>query len=136
MHVGHEDLFLDHDLSYLIPPYRQPHLETNLGEILATVDVEVVDVMLLAADARDCPVTELQFLGEVIEHHEAAERRGQCGDQQAVIAARAHAREGAGGKTTETDGDQPLQLQQAQRHAAGRGPPAQSTYHHLPDTPT
>ena len=66
---------------------------------------------LLGARVEHAAVGQAQALGESVEHHHAAQRIGQGGDQQAVVAARDGAAHRAGGVAAQAVGDQPLLAQ-------------------------
>ena len=115
--VRHHDALLDRESVDAVEPDRQPQLEAELGQMLGAVRRVRAGDFVLVAEPDDAVPGQPHALEQVIEQDHAAERRGQRRDQHAVVAARQHAGDRAGGVAAEAVGDQPL----APRRALARG---------------
>ena len=108
LHVRHEEPLFDHEIVDDISPHRKAGLETEFSEIARTVRVCDVAGSLASADLDAAAVGQPYLFGNVTEHHGAAQRRAERGDQQAMVAARDGARHGPRRVSAESVGDEPL----------------------------
>src|SRR5439155_5822204 len=105
-----------------IAPHGQSGLEPELRQVLG-VRVELAADAFLLAELVDGAVGGGIALAEVVEHHDAAERRRQRGDEQPMIAPRGDAGDRARGVPPEAVGHQPLARQSLLAlRARGGGP--------------
>ena len=106
--VWEHDLLFQHGSPYLVAPDGQAAVEPELAEVRRSVELERSSGPLLTAQPDDGTVRQAQLLGELRQQHHASERRWQCGHQEAVIAARRNARDGASSISTQAIRDQPF----------------------------
>ena len=92
----------------LVAPHGQPRFEAKLRERRRGVRELGAVFGEERGERDDVAALEAHLLAHAREHHRAAERRGQGRDEQAVIAAREHAADGARGVAPEAVGEQPL----------------------------
>src|SRR2546425_11205543 len=111
--VRQEPALLEGMVVDLIAPDRQARFQAKLLQMFDAVQLQRALIMLGGADLDDLIGGQTNLLRQVVEHHLSAERRGQGGDEQAVIAARARSGDRAGGVAAQAVGNQPFTLDQA-----------------------
>ena len=88
LHIGEQQSGLKDGLCHLVAPDGQAVLEAELNERVGRGHLQVVLGVLFAADLHHGAIGEAKLFAQMPEHDHAAQRRGQCGDQQTMIAAR------------------------------------------------
>ena len=75
--VRQEDALLDPQPFDVVGPDRQAHLEAELGEVACAMRVRRVAGPFAASDLETASIRASHLLGDVAQHHHAAERAGQ-----------------------------------------------------------
>ncbi len=121
LQMGHQHPFFEPIGPDVVPPDRQARFELEFTEP-GFVGGRVVR-KLLAIQLPDVPVGEDDFDRQVIEHHQAAKRDREGGNQQPVITPRAGARHRAGRVTPQAVRHQPLVIERPRigRRRSGAG---------------
>ena len=119
--VRQQDALLDDEAAELVAPDRQAGFQAELGQVVGAVQLELAADALLAADLDDVVPSGRRICSDrwlsIIVRPSGA---GRAAIEQAVIAAREHARDRAGGVAAQAVGDEPLAVEQR----LGRGSPA------------
>ena len=118
--VRQHDALLQRHAGLLEPPDGAAVVEPELDQRLGKQELSVA--RLETAERDDRAVGEVQRLAELVQEGGAAGRRGEGGDQQAVVAPREHAADGAAGVAAEAVGEEPLTADQRLGRVAA--PPA------------
>ena len=112
LHVRQEHVLFQDIAGKLIAPDGQAGFQAKLRQVLSSRQSQLAVRVLLTAQVDECPVRQSQLFPEVVEHHAAAQRVGQRGDQQAVIAARRNSCHRPRGVAAQAVGHEPLARQQ------------------------
>src|SRR5690606_25307453 len=92
-------------------PDRQPRLETEADQVVRRRNLGCAR-RFRSAERDHRSILELQLFPQVVQHYRAAERRGQRGDEQAVVTTRQRTRDRRRRIPTESVRNEPLALQQ------------------------
>ncbi len=85
--VRHRDALLELDAGERVPPDRQPQLQRELHEVLGAVGSVGAGDLVFVAQPEGIAAADAHPFQQVIQHHDASERRPQRGDEQTVVAA-------------------------------------------------
>src|SRR5205807_1281949 len=108
LQMRHQHAFLDADSLGRKAPNRAAVLHRELLEDALLGKRDLASAVLVAAQAPAESIRTFEHFLEMIEHHRAAQRSGEGGDQEAVEAARAGAADCAGRVTAKGIRDQPF----------------------------
>src|SRR5205807_4921105 len=113
LQVGQENALLKGMIIDLVTPDRQARLQAKFLQVLDPVQLQRTLLMFGGAELDGLAVWQADAFGYIVQHHLAAQRRGQRGNEQAMIAARASSGNRARSVTTQAVGNQPFTLNQA-----------------------
>src|SRR4030081_816895 len=88
LQMGQENAFLQNDITHAIRPDRQAIFQTKLLQPIRAFQIKLTAGTFLAAQRTDIVIAEAEKLRNVVPHDHATERRGQRGDEQAMITPR------------------------------------------------
>src|SRR5262249_40037610 len=111
--VRQEHALFDDQPVELVVPHRQAGLETELGQVTGAARVGGIAGALEPTHLEMPPVGAAHLLGEMAEHHDAAERPRQRRVEQTVGARREEAARRAGGIAAQPVRDEPLARHEA-----------------------
>ena len=104
-------------------PHREPELELEIDQGIGAVHVDL-PCELLSAQPQQCSRRQPNFLPEMREQHDPAQRRRMSGDEPTMVAPRADARDRARSEAAKPVGDEPLIVDERFRCGLGTPSPA------------
>jgi hypothetical protein len=104
----HHALFQRHPADF-VPPYGQAHLQSEFGQdVRAGQKRRLIGPALFSAKLDRLTAGQAQQLDQMVEHHRAAQRRGQRRDEQPVKAPRHDAGDRSRRVAAQAVSDEPL----------------------------
>src|SRR5437867_5580577 len=81
-----KDALLQDQIADMVSPNRETVFEAKFTQEICAVQIELATGAFFTAERNDIFAAEAQEFGDMTPHHDAPERGGQGGNEQAVIA--------------------------------------------------